>query len=262
MKYNSTLPDDSVNIPKDNFFSQMLKLLFVLAFFAFLFYGALKFSLYYVVDNLSPSYEKKLTQFVSMDADFGTLKSNKYLDEITKKLSSCANLPYDIKINIIPEKNPNAFALPGGTIYITEGMLKTIRSENELVSIIGHELGHFKNRDHLKGLGVKLIFGLLSLSLGEGYGTILNTTLDISNIKYSQEAEFNADIFSLKVMNCAYKNVSGATNLFERMDDGQEWSYFFATHPAFNKRVENMKENIISKGYDTKADIIPLKEKF
>jgi predicted Zn-dependent protease len=63
-------------------------------------------------------------------------------------------------------------------------------------------------------------------------------------------------------MQCAYGNVSGATTLFERMDDGGEWSYFFTTHPAFKKRLEKMHERIISKGYNTESNVIPLKEKF
>lgn len=261
MKYNSSrLADDSVNIPKEKFFLQMLKLLSVLALISFLVYGSLKVSLYFVVDNLSPSYEKKLTQFVSIDMDIENLKSSDYLDEITKTIGSCAKLPYDIKTFIIPELTPNAFALPGGTIYITEGMLKSLKNQNELVSIIGHEMGHFKNRDHLKGIGVKLLFSLLTLSLGDGYGTILNTTLNISNIKYSQSAELEADAFSLDMMQCAYGNVSDATTLFSRMDDGDEWSYFFTTHPAFKKRLQMMQERIESKGYNTEASVIPLEE--
>ncbi len=263
MKYNaSRLPDESVNIPKENFFLQMLKLLSILVVLSFLVYGGLKVALYFVVDNLPPSYEKKLTQLVSIDMDIDNLKSNAYLDEITSTIATCAKLPYDIKTFIIPDKIPNAFALPGGTIYITEGMLNSLKNQNELVSIIGHEMGHFKNRDHLKGFGTKLLFSLLTLSLGEGYGTILNTTLDISNIKYSQSAELDADAFSLDVMQCAYGNVSDATTLFQRMDDGGEWSYFFTTHPAFKKRLQMMEERIAVKGYDTKASAIPLREKF
>lgn len=262
MKYNSGVPDDSVNIPKDNFFLQMLKLLSVLVFLSFLVYGVLKIALYFVVDNLPPSYEKKLTHLVSIDMDIDNLKSSAYLDEITQTIEACAKLPYEIKTFIIPDKTPNAFALPGGTIYITEGMLKSLKNQNELVFILGHEMGHFKNRDHLKGFGTKLLFSLLTLSLGEGYGTILNTTLDISNVKYSQSAELEADAFSLDVMQCAYGNVSDATTLFQRMDDGGEWSYFFTTHPAFKKRLEMMQSRIVSKGYNDKAVVTPLREKF
>jgi Zn-dependent protease with chaperone function len=265
MKYNSGLPDDSVNVSKENFFFQMLKLLVALLIFSFLVYGALKVALHLAVDNLPPSYEKKLTQFVSMNmVDVGSPTSNSYLDEIVADIAKCAKLPYDVKVFMIPDDTPNAFALPGGTIYITKGMLKSLKNQNELASIIGHEMGHFKHRHHLKSLGTSLLYSLLTLTLGEGYGTILNTTLDISNVKYSQSAELEADAFALDVMQCTYGNVSDSTTLFSRMEvgSGSEWSYFFATHPAFNKRLEKMQERIEDKGYNTEVAVIPLREKF
>ncbi len=262
MKYNNQLPDSSVNVTKTNSLLEMVKLLFVLIVFALLFYTALKYTIYYIVDNMPITYEKKLTKLVTTDMGIKNPKTDEYLDEVTKKIASCAKLPYDIQTYIIKDKNPNAFALPGGSIYITEGMLKTIKTQNELVSVIGHEMGHFKHKDHLKSMGVKLIFSILSLTLGEGYGTILNTTLDVSNIKYSQLAEYEADKFSLDVVSCAYGNVAGATDLFKRMDDGEDWSYFLETHPSFNNRIHKMDEHIIEMGYNTKAKLIPLKKKF
>lgn len=264
MKYSQKLPDDSVNISNENFFFQMIKLLTVLLLISFLVYAGLKLALHVVIDNLPPSYEKRLTQFVSIDMDIDSPTSNYYLDEITADIAKCAKLPYDVKVFIIPDLTPNAFALPGGIIYITKGMLKSLKNQNELASIIGHEMGHFKHRHHLKTLGTSLLYSLVTLTLGEGYGTILNTTLDISNVKYSQSAELEADAFSLDVMECTYGTVNDSTTLFSRMevDGGSEWSYFFATHPAFKTRLEKMHQRIQEKGYDTKTAVIPLREKF
>jgi len=262
MKYQQKLPDSTVNISKNSFLLQALKLLFSLLIIAVLVFGMLKIALYFVIDHLPSSYEKKLTNYTSMDIDIDNIKRDKYLDELVDSLQKCAKLPYDVKAYIIPETKPNAFALPGGSIYVTRGMLKMLKNQNELVSVLGHEMGHFKNRDHLKSMGVKLLFSLLSLTVGEGYGTILNTTLDISNIKYSQDAELEADRYALDLMACAYGSVSDATTLFERMDNADEWSYFFATHPAFSKRVQKMKEHIEDSGYDTSKPPISLKKRF
>jgi len=262
MKYQPKLPDSTVNISKESFLLQTLKLLLSLIFIAILVFGILKIALYFVIDHLPPSYEKKLTNFTSMDIDINNIKKDKYLDELTQKLQKCAKLPYDIQAYIIPDTNPNAFALPGGSIYVTRGMLRMIKNQNELVSVLGHEMGHFKNRDHLKSMGVKLLFSILSLTVGDGYGTILNTTFDISNIKYSQEAELEADRYAIDLMACAYGSVSDATTLFERMDNGKKWSYFFSTHPAFSERVEKMKDHIKKSGYDASKSPISLKKRF
>lgn len=262
MRYNTKLPDDSVNIPKESLLLQAIKLLVSLIFIAVIVYGLLKIVLYFVVDNIPPSYEKQLVSFIAFDIDVGEKRSSDYLDEVTKRLSNCAELPYDIRTYIIREKTPNAFALPGGTIYITEGMLKALQNQNELAAILGHEMGHFKNKDHLKTLGTSLLFSLFSLTLGENYGSLLSTTLNISNIKYSQSAELASDAFALDMMQCAYGSVADATKVFERLDKGEEWGYFLASHPAFGKRISLMEERISKKGYDATKTAIPFQKRF
>ena len=262
MKYQPKLPDDGVNISKDSFLLQALKLLLSLVFLTAIAYGLLSLTLHLIIDYIPPKYEKKLVQFISLDAGFDNPRQSAYLDEVTDTIAKCAKLPYDVQSFIIPQDTPNAFALPGGTIYITRGMLKELKNQNELAAILGHEMGHFKNRDHLKGLGSSLLFSLLSLSLGEGYGNILNATLSISKIKYSQSAELSSDVFALDMMQCAYGSVSDAKGLFERLDKGENLSYFLASHPAFEKRLKKMQEYIDEKNYDTSPEAIAFKKEF
>ncbi|MCH9814029.1 MAG: M48 family metallopeptidase [Epsilonproteobacteria bacterium] len=262
MRYEPKLPDESVNIPKENLFLQAVKLLIALIIIAVMVYGMLRVVLYFVVDHIPPSYEKKLVNLISFDMDVGEKHSSTYLDEMTEKLNQCAKLPYEIRTYVISEKGVNAFALPSGTIYVTQGMLDMVKNQNEIVAILGHEMGHFKNKDHLKSFGTSLLFSLLSVTLGEGYGSILETTLDISNIKYSQSAELASDDFALEVMQCAYGSVTDATKVFERLNKGEEWNYFLATHPAFSKRISLMKEKIAQKGYDDSTPAIPLQQPF
>ncbi len=260
MKYHASLPDDRVNIPKDNLLFLAFKLLFSLAILTAIFYVLLKLTLDTIVTYLPATYEKKLTSLVSFDLNITDGRSSDYLDEITTKLAKCANLPYDVKTFIISQETPNAFALPGGIIYITDGMLRKLKNQNELVAILGHEMGHFKNRDHLKGFGNSMIVSVISLLLGEGYGGVLNATLNISNAKFSQSAEFGSDIFALDVMQCAYGNVTDATKLFARLDKGEDWKYFLASHPAFKDRIDRMNNYIQEQNYNTTGEVIPLKK--
>ncbi len=262
MKYEPKLPDDSVNIQKESFVLQAVKLLASLAVLGIFSFLALTFVLHIVVDNLPIEYEKKLVKFISFDMDVGEKKSDEYLDEVTDKISKCANLPYEIKTYIINQTTPNAYALPGGSVYITSGMLKELKNQNELVAILGHEMGHFKNRDHLKTLGSSLLFSLVSLSLGAGYGGVLDATLNLSKVQYSQSAELKSDMFALDVMQCSYGSVSDATKLFSRLDKGDDMSYFLATHPAFKERIKKMQDYIILKNYDTSRESVPFKKEF
>lgn len=255
MKYIAKKPNTDINTQKTSMLLQAMKLLGLLLIAAVIFYFVLRIILYVIIDHLPPSFETKLMANMPTTFTEGAKESD-YLDHIIEKLAPCADLPYEIKAYITPETTPNAFALPGGTIYVTRGMLDTLKNENELVSILGHEMGHFKHKHHLKALGTSLIFGIMVATLGEGYGDLLATTLNISQIKYSQSAELESDIFGLDVMACAYGSVTDATKPFERMDDHQHWQYFFETHPAFDDRIANMQRHIKSKGYDTTASPI------
>ena len=81
MIYKPKLPDDSVNIQKESFLLQALKLFLSLAILAFFSYMILTFVLHIVIDNLSPKHEKKLVQFISFDMEVAEIKSDEYLDE-------------------------------------------------------------------------------------------------------------------------------------------------------------------------------------
>ena len=257
MKYTATLPDDSVNVSKENPLFVALKLTLSLVLLAGVAYVLLGFLMNILVASISPEYEKKLMEFISVDVNI-TQGDSKYLNTVTQKLKKCTDIPYDIGTHIMEDSEPNAFAMPGGAIYITRGMIAKLKSENELAFIIGHELGHFKNKDHLRMLGHRLLFGVVGILLGSDYGAVASTTLSIGSTKYSQKAEYAADIFGLEVMNCAYGSVTDATKMFERMDEGDEWKYFIATHPGFKSRVEKMKEKIAIDGMDTSRAVVPL----
>ncbi len=263
MKYNSSkLPDSSVNVPKSNMFLYTLKLLISISIIFILFYVALLFSLNFIVEHISYKQEQKLASMLSFEGVEDDIIKDNYLQEITDKLLLCANLDYPIKTYIVEQKELNAFALPGGKIYITRGMLKLLKNENELATIIGHEIGHFKHKDHLKGFGNSLILGILSSFFGNDYGKLFQTSLVLSNAKFSQSAEYNADVFAIDLMACGYQNVSNTTTLFERMDDSKKWKYFLESHPSFGSRIDRMKERIVHKNYPQNNKIIPLKEKF
>ncbi len=257
MQYSAKLPDESVNVTSENHLVIALKLTLSLAFIAIVVYMLLGYMVDYAVASISPEQEKRLMEFISVEAKVSP-NDSVYLSQVTDRLAACTTLPYAIKVHIMEESAPNAFALPGGTIYVTQGMLDRVESENELAFILGHELGHFKNRDHLRMLGNNLIFGIIGMFLGSDYGTVANTTFSVAGAKYSQAAELHADAFGLEVMQCTYGSVTSATRMFEKMDSGDEWKYFLATHPDFKKRVKKMREQIARDGMNTTKDVVPL----
>lgn len=257
--YRAGLPDDGVNTSLSTPLLTAVKLAISLLLIAAVVYAALNYLIDITVSSISPEQEARLEKMFVVEANLSDANSNE-LGRITQRMARCAKLPYPIYTRIMEEPEPNAFAVPGGFIYITRGMLKKMKSENVLAFIIGHELGHFKHRDHLRGLGYRLIVGMLGLLLGSDYGVATQITLSIGSAKHSQSAEFAADAFGLEMMQCAYGTVTDATTLFEEMDTGSEWRYFIATHPGFRERVKRMKEQILQKHFDTAQKPIPLKQ--
>lgn len=259
MRYSPKLPDDTVNISQEKPLSMAIKLTVSLAVLAGIGYFLMGALISAAVASITPQQEQKLASMLSMDMQYVETNSS-YLRKVTEKLTQCADLPYEIHIVVMEDTELNAFAVPGGVIYVTSGILSKMESENELAFIIGHELGHFKHKDHLKSLGYRIIFGAVSLMLGSDYGLASTMTLGISSAKYSQSAEFAADCFGLQVMQCAYGSVTDATRMFEKMDSGDEWRYFIATHPGFKARVKKMKREIKEKQYNTTVKALPLQK--
>ena len=139
-------------------------------------------------------------------------------------------------------------AVPGGAIGITRGLLgKLDRDEIAEAFVIGHELGHFKHRDHLRGMGravgIQICYALIFSDSGNG-AIVGSGTFDLLNKKYSRRQELSADRFGLLLVYKTYGRVQGADRLFdilEKEDKTPPWAYMFATHPAHKKRITELK---------------------
>ena len=79
---------------------------------------------------------------------------------------------YDFRLIVAEDDMPNALAVPGGLIIVTTGLLDEVGSENELSFVLGHELGHFQNRDHLRGIGRGIAFTLLFAAISSSEGGV------------------------------------------------------------------------------------------
>ena len=262
MKYSGKLPDERVNHPGENLFLLGIKMLVGLLVVVVLFYVAATLSVNLIVEHISPQTEQKIMKYIRTDINTTEAKRNVKLQKIVDKLSRCAKLPYHVDAYVLHDFHVNAVALPGYKMMVTKGLLHKVKSENELAMVLGHELGHFKHRDNLKALGKGVIFALVGTLLSsDNYGSLFQTTLTLTDSRYSQTQEMDADLFGVDVMQCAYGTTNGATALFEKMKkEGEGWKYLLADHPDFVDRIEAMKLYIRSKGYNTDKPTIPLKK--
>jgi len=166
------------------------------------------------------------------------------------------------EFNIITSKTKNAFAVPGGYVYFYTAILKDFKSESELVSVLGHEVGHVvkhHSRDRIvKQVGASAIIELL---LGPGIGGTL-ATLGASFWLTSngQDDESESDVLGFYYTDKIGISSEGLGDFFSRglksydpvtgqCDEGKESSILdvFSTHPPSCERVNNNRKRIIDK---------------
>lgn len=165
-----------------------------------------------------------------------------------------AKPPRDYQILYINEPTINAAAIPGDRILVYQGLLDQSESENELMMVLGHELGHFTNRDHLRGLGNALLFQIAFSSLFGDIGSIAaigTSSLEaISRAQFSQQQETQADEVGLKLLVDHYGHAAGATDFFDRIRQKPRPDIaFLASHPTPASRVEHLQALIRDRQY-------------
>lgn len=164
-------------------------------------------------------------------------------------LTSLERLPYPIKVEFrSSDIGANAFALPGGRIVLLDDIVRLAKNQQQLDSIILHEIGHIHHRHMLKKLthSTLLSMGIMLLT-GESSGIVDNLAglgvLFLSN-GYSREAELEADAYAKKAMIAIYGTSEPLVQMLDRLNeqgssDMPEW---ISTHPDFEQRIRAAKE--------------------
>lgn len=268
MQYVPKLPEENVNVSHSSPLKDFIILLTGLMGIIAGVYILLGFAVDWAVENMDPEMEAKV--FGEFDFDIPQENEGNRASAILQRMvddlnKNCAHLPAKFKVYAIDDGTINAMALPGGTIIVYRGLIDVMESENALSMVLGHELGHFNNRDHLKGVGRALVLVVIS-SLILGPDNMLNdwmeTSLTLTQTAYSRGQESKADTFGLKVVNCKYGHVSGATQFFESMSGKYNMGSvgkFFASHPADQERIANIKALAKQQGFG-EGDLTPMPE--
>jgi Zn-dependent protease with chaperone function len=177
--------------------------------------------------------------------------------------SHWAEAPYEFRVEIDDSEVSNAMALPGGLIIVTQGLLDQVESENELAFVLGHELGHFRNRDHLRALGRGIVISVFfAVITGNDVAGVGIKAADITLRGFSREQESKADEFGLAVVHSEYGHVNQAARLFERWDQADENTLpiltYLSTHPQPGDRVEKLRQIADRDGWQTEGQITSL----
>jgi Zn-dependent protease with chaperone function len=163
------------------------------------------------------------------------------LDRLIGKLESAAGLPIPLKAAAVRKREANAIALPGGHIYVFEGLIRQSRSPDELAGVIAHEIGHVAHRDGTRSLlqaaGLSFLFGML---LGDftGGGLVVIAARTVVQSAYSRDVESAADLYSVNLMAKAGGDPRALAAILDRIAGAAEpGSKILLDHPQTKERV-------------------------
>jgi len=154
---------------------------------------------------------------------------------------------------VLESKEINAFALPGGPLYIYTGLLKLMEDEAELAAVLGHETGHVDGRHAVRQMqpvvGLAAIEALAFGDKSPASRQALNLVLGIALTGYSRSHEVEADRFGLSYMYRAGYDPNGTVRMFTKLG-GQEtggrnvFEKLSATHPETRERIAKLEAEI------------------
>ncbi|MEO0971743.1 MAG: M48 family metallopeptidase [Pseudomonadota bacterium] len=267
MQHVPRQPDVEVNVSKTHPLLEAGTLVVALSLLFLLGALGLLFAVDLAVTVVSPTVEARLfSTWTPHDAkllDEGEDPRLETVRAITARLAEqWPESPYDFQVGVLEMDAPNALAAPGGYILVTTGLLDEVVSENELAFVLGHEIGHFSNRDHLRALGRVLVLQLAIGALGNGSSGLGWSIATLTDRGFGRRQEQRADVFGLHLVHGAYGHVTDATRFFERIRerDGQGGllETYASTHPLPQARIDALLALADEAGYARDREVIAL----
>jgi len=165
------------------------------------------------------------------------------------------NLPWTFRV--VDDATPNAFALPGGYIFVTRGMMDLMTSEAELASVLGHEIGLVCIKPQVTMLSraqlaqVGLVFGSVLVPQLQNLGGLASTGLQLLFLRYSRDAERQADLLGFRYALGQHYDIREMADVFtalQRVTEAEQAKSgrsplpsYLASHPSEPARIADVE---------------------
>ena len=173
-----------------------------------------------------------------------------YVDSVGRRVARASDQPgLPWRFTILDDAVVNAFALPGGYIYVTRGLLAHLQSEAQLAGVLGHEIGHVTARHSARHITQQTLAGLglrIAVSVSptfERYGGVAEQALGLLMLKYSRDDESQADELGVRYATVAGydpRELPATYRTLQRIAAraGQSLPVYLSTHPDPGARAE------------------------
>lgn len=186
-----------------------------------------------------------------------------YLDNIVQQILSSEDIAYRDEfaweVHIVNADILNAFAVPGGYIYVYTGLIKYLDKEDDLAGVLAHEIAHVDQRHSTQQL--QSTYGLdilLSVALGKNPGQLKQIAGalagNLASLSFSRKHEKEADEYSVYYLDETNYQCNGAYSFFQKLIDSEAAGHtptFLSTHPDPADRIEDINATAKKIGCNT-----------
>lgn len=199
------------------------------------------------------STPKMIEQYQGLHPDSDAQRLVQVVGKNISTNSVASSSPYDFKFYLLAdEETVNAFALPGGPIFITYALFEKLEDEDQLAGVLGHEIGHVISRHSAErmakqGFTNSILTGVAVGSESGGATQTAAVAANLVNMKYGRGDELESDHIGVKIMlEAGYdpEALIGVMKILESSSGSSRLPEFQSTHPNPKNRIEKIKEAI------------------
>ncbi len=183
-------------------------------------------------------------------------KASPFLEELGDRLvAELGDQPFDYEFRIVDDKTPNAFAILGGHVYLSRGVLILMNNEDELAGVVGHEIIHSYKRHWVKSVQRGVVPGLLQLPgnlvgrVNKNIGNAINSPFKAMTSRHDRSHEHEADRLGIQLAaKAGYEpaqlaNILQSINLMATHATGETKKFsYLDSHPMTPDRIKNINK--------------------
>jgi predicted Zn-dependent protease len=199
-------------------------------------------------------------QFGGEDPDPAARRLVQEVGERVHSRSRASQTPYEYHFTLLADpETVNAFALPGGPIFITRGLFRRLQTEGQLAGVLGHEIGHVAGRHTSEQMAKSQLFqgligaaGVAASDSGHGQQAVAigQMVAQMAQLQYGRQDELQADTLGVDFMSEAGydpREMEGVMKILESASGGQRQPEFMSSHPDPGNRIGVIQAEIEKK---------------
>ena len=200
---------------------------------------------YIQVSNISDEQEVEIgkqtnQQVLQQYQLYDSPQIQQYVSNLGQELinsSDSRDIPFTFQV--VASDEVNAFATPGGFVYVTTGLLKTAENRAQLASVMAHEIAHVNERHGIKGLKQAVAAQGIANTVGVDTNTLAQMAYKLAvDLPQSRSFEYEADSSGLEILQQAGYPPQAFANFLAKLEGGGGTPEFIRTHPTSEHRIE------------------------